>query len=111
LAQMPGFDRIAKWAVRMDTRRRIPAFAPRTFRALFKARGERNAGSPRVILWPDTWNDHFHPTTAMAAVEVLEDAGFHVTIPRGALCCGRPLYDYGMLGLAKNMLQRNLNEL
>src|SRR6185312_896488 len=32
-------------------------------------------------------------------------------IPRGALCCGRPLYDYGMLGLAKNMLQRILNEL
>ncbi|MDQ2872706.1 MAG: heterodisulfide reductase-related iron-sulfur binding cluster, partial [Candidatus Eremiobacteraeota bacterium] len=61
--------------------------------------------------WPDTWNNHFHPTTAQAAVEVLEDAGFHVTIPKVQLCCGRPLYDYGMLDLAKTMLREILTAL
>jgi hypothetical protein len=29
-------------------------------------------------LWPDTFNNHFHPKTAEAAVEVLEQAGFRV---------------------------------
>ena len=64
-----------------------------------------------MILWPDTWNNHFHPTTAQAAVEVLEDAGFHVLIPQVELCCGRPLYDYGMLDLAKKLLNEIIDSL
>ena len=58
----------------------------------------------RVILWPDTFNDHFHPTTAQAAVEVLEAAGCQVVVPMQDMCCGRPLYDYGMLDEAKKWL-------
>ena len=111
LAQAPVLNGIAKWIAGMDRRRRIPPFAEQKFRAWFRARARRNAGSQRVILWPDTWNEHFHPQTAQAAVEVLEDAGFEVTIPERRLCCGRPLYDYGMLGLAKAMLRGILQEL
>ncbi len=111
LAQAPGLNRIAKWAARMDARRRIPPFATQTFRAWFASHQPRNVGKTRVILWPDTWNDHFHPSTAIAAVEVLEDAGFHVTIPQKVLCCGRPFYDYGMLDRAKAMLHDILDEL
>jgi Fe-S oxidoreductase len=59
----------------------------------------------RVILWPDTFNNHFHPETARAAVEVLEAVGCEVVIPDRWLCCGRPLYDYGMLDQAKKMLK------
>ena len=44
-------------------------------------------------------------------MEVLEDAGFQVTIPAVQLCCGRPLYDYGMLDLAKTMLREVLEAL
>jgi Fe-S oxidoreductase len=91
--------------------RRIPVFATQTFRAWFARRQAPNAGKADVILWPDTWNNHFHPTTAQAAVEVLEAAGFHVVIPRVSLCCGRPLYDYGMLGLAKKLLTGILDAL
>jgi Fe-S oxidoreductase len=58
----------------------------------------------RVILWPDTFNNHFSPDTAMAASEVLEALGYEVTIPRKQLCCGRPLYDWGMLDAAKTLL-------
>jgi len=64
-----------------------------------------------VILWPDTFNNHFHPQTAQAAVEVLEAAGFQVTVPRQSLCCGRPLYDYGMLDLAERLLLQILDAL
>jgi Fe-S oxidoreductase len=59
-----------------------------------------------VILWADTFNNYFHPETAIAAMEVLRDAGFRVGISRQHLCCGRPLYDFGMLDTAKTYLQR-----
>ena len=109
--QTPLLRSIAKAAATMAPERRIPAFAPRTFRSAFAARTPRNAGAPRVLLWPDTWNNHFHPNTALAAVDVLEAAGFQVTIPRASLCCGRPLYDYGMLDRAKKLLKRILTSL
>ena len=111
VAAAPIVGPALKLAAGMDHRRHIPAFAHTTFRQWFNARPSRNEGKRRVILWPDTWNNHFHPSTAIAAVEVLEDAGFAVTIPRAMLCCGRPLYDYGMLTLARSMLERILNSL
>ena len=64
-----------------------------------------------VLLWPDTFNNYFHPETAIAAVEVLEAAGFRVAIPQAHLCCGRPLYDHGMLTRAQALLQKILDEL
>ncbi|MBC5824227.1 MAG: FAD-binding oxidoreductase, partial [Candidatus Eremiobacteraeota bacterium] len=111
IAATPVLRDLAKAAASMAPQRRIPLFAPKTFRKWFAGRAPRNVGKTAVILWPDTWNNHFHPTTAQAAVEVLEDAGFHVTIPKVPLCCGRPLYDYGMLGLAKTMLDEIIDAL
>jgi Fe-S oxidoreductase len=63
---------------------------------------------PPVVLWPDTFNNFFHPEVAIAASEVLEDAGFHVIVPQTDMCCGRPLYDYGMLDTAERWLRRIL---
>jgi FAD/FMN-containing dehydrogenase/Fe-S oxidoreductase len=113
LTQAPGLRDIAKALVSIAPQRNIPLFAPQTFRAWFAVRKPRSRPFPKgeVILWPDTWNNHFHPTTAQAAVEVLEDAGFRVTIPKMQLCCGRPLYDFGMLDLAKTMLRDVLDAL
>jgi Fe-S oxidoreductase len=90
----------------------MPAFAPTTFKQWWQSRSSspRSAGR-RALLWPDTFNNHFHPDVAVAAVEVLEAAGFEVAVPGAALCCGRPLYDYGMLRLARRLLQRVLREL
>ena len=65
----------------------------------------------RVILWPDTFNNYFHPAVAKAAVAVLEDAGFEVVLPKQDLCCGRPLYDYGMLDTAQRWLLQILHSL
>ncbi len=70
------------------------------------------APEPRmVLLWPDTFNNYFLPTTARAAVEVLETAGFRVTVPQANLCCGRPLYDFGMLDRAERLLLEILDQL
>ena len=76
-----------------------------------QSRAEVNPRGPRVLLWADTFNNFFHPQVAQAAVEVLEDAGFRVAIQPERLCCGRPLYDYGMLDLAKRKLRQILDEL
>ena len=111
ITQTPGLRSLAKRMATMAPERHIPAFATRTFRSWFRRRPVRNPRAPEVILWPDTWNNHFHPETARAAVDVLEAAGFRVTIPSRSLCCGRPLYDYGMLGLAKRLLNRTIDAL
>ena len=91
--------------------RQVPRFAPRTFRAWFEARPVVNPEGERVILWADTFNNFFHPEVAQAACEVLEDAGFQVAIQAEKLCCGRPLYDYGMLDLARRKLRQILDGL
>ncbi|HVS91164.1 MAG TPA: FAD-binding and (Fe-S)-binding domain-containing protein [Mucilaginibacter sp.] len=89
----------------VSQKRTIPKFAAQTFREWFKARERVNAYQPRVILWPDTFNNFFLPETLVAATEVLEAAGFEVVLPRQTLCCGRPLYDFGMLNTAKGLLR------
>lgn len=67
--------------------------------------------TPEVLLWADTFNNYFVPSTAKAAVEVLETAGFRVLVPRANLCCGRPLYDFGMLDRAERLLLEILDQL
>jgi FAD/FMN-containing dehydrogenase/Fe-S oxidoreductase len=109
--QTPGFRTVAKWAVTMAQERQIPAFATQTFKDWFAKRPVANAGKQQVLLWADTWNNYFKPETAIAAVQVLEAAGFQVTVPKAALCCGRPLYDYGFLNDAKRLLREILDTL
>jgi Fe-S oxidoreductase len=116
--QVPPFREITRWALGMAPERRMPPFAPKSFRRGFLAQrrsdeasalvrrslGEGGRIPPRVLLWPDTSNNYFHPEVAHAAVTVLEAAGFIVDIPRERLCCGRPLYDHGMLPAARRRL-------
>jgi Fe-S oxidoreductase len=91
--------------------RKPPPFAERTFKDWFAARGARPTGGRRVVLWADTFNNFFHPEVAIAATRVLESAGFEVVVPERPLCCGRPLYDYGMLKLARRQLRQILDAL
>jgi Fe-S oxidoreductase len=62
-------------------------------------------------LWVDTFNNYFHPEVTQAALEVLQAAGLTVSIPGQHLCCGRPLYDFGFLDLARSYLQRIIADL
>src|SRR6185437_1009979 len=96
-----------------SSERQVPALAEKSFQRTYRMAPNTasGTGSGRVVLWPDTFNNYFHPETAQAAVEVLEAAGFSVTVPRGRVCCGRPLYDVGMLDRAKKLLRRTLKTL
>jgi FAD/FMN-containing dehydrogenase/Fe-S oxidoreductase len=132
--QLPFLRDISKFIAGIPRQRSIPAFAPETFKTWFhRTRQRKNAhgkgptsavphsaantralthedASP-VLLWPDTFNNYFQPYTAKAAVEVLEAAGYQVIVPKANLCCGRPLYDHGMLDRAQALLLQILDEL
>jgi len=109
--QLPGLRDFAKMAVGVPRQRQIPGFAARTFRSWFRSRKPLPANGPKVLLWADTFNNYFMPETAQAAVEVLEHAGCRVEVLDQHLCCGRPLYDYGFLDMAKSYLRRDLTAL
>ncbi len=88
--QLPGLSAIAKFAAGVHPKRKIPAFAPQTFKEWFHTHEPKNPAGTAVVLFADTFNNHFHPDVAIAATEVLEDAGFRVEVPMADVCCGRP---------------------
>ena len=107
----PGLRTIAKFVAGVTQKRTIPTFAQQTFRNWFGNQEKRNVGKPKVILWVDTFNNFFKPETLVAGKEVLEAAGFQVIISKQIICCGRPLYDFGMLDTAKKMLLQILTRI
>ena len=89
--------------------RHLPRLAPQSYqrtlsRELAVSAREAQEVLPQVVLWTDTWNNYYHPQTLAAAATVLAQAGFRVETPRGHICCGRPLYDFGFLGAARAYL-------
>jgi FAD/FMN-containing dehydrogenase/Fe-S oxidoreductase len=71
----------------------------------------QKAAPLQVVLWPDTWNNYYYPQSLSAAETILTEAGFQVETPRGHICCGRPLYDFGLLGAARSYLARVLSRM
>ncbi|MGH3661224.1 MAG: FAD-binding and (Fe-S)-binding domain-containing protein [Micromonosporaceae bacterium] len=80
-------------------------------RSVNGSRGQEATARGDVVLWPDTFTDAFLPDGGLAAKTVLESAGQTVTLPPRWACCGRTLYDFGMLDKAKSTLRRTLDAL
>ena len=99
--QTPGMRAIAKWVAGMDHARHSRRSRRRPSSSGSPRTQPKNPAGPPVLLFADTFNNFYHPHVARAAVEVLEDAGFRVQVPMADVCCGRPLYDYGFLGMAR----------
>jgi Fe-S oxidoreductase len=123
---------LIKWMIGVARERQLPRLAAKSYsktgvtsepagklpRVAAKVDGEWTGPAPApppppqvVVLWPDTWNNYYHPQTLAAAENVLTQAGFRVRIPNGHLCCGRPLYDFGLLGAARGYLAQVLNRM
>ena len=112
VTQTPGLSRVAKLVAGIDRRRALPSFAPLTLQQWFAARGGTvNPDGRRVVLFPDTFNNHLHTDVGVACVEAIEAAGWQVVMPSGHVCCGRPLYDYGFLDTAERYLHHVLSVL
>ncbi len=113
---VPGVAPLIKRLLHLAPQRALPKLAPQSFTRWARSTsvprpGSGNGGKPGVMLWADTFNNYFHPETSRAALAVLKSAGFHVMVPSTRLCCGRPLYDFGMLDRAKAYLGSVLDHL
>jgi len=109
-ARAPGLARLIKAVGGIDQHRELPAFARERFTRWHTRRGARQGGE-KVILWPDTFTNSFHPEVGKAAVAVLEDAGFTVEVPARPVCCGLTWISTGQLGVAAAMLKRAIRVL
>ncbi|WP_300265032.1 FAD-binding and (Fe-S)-binding domain-containing protein [Microbacterium sp.] len=102
--KVPGVSRLALWAGGMDTRRSIPAFARRSFRASQRRLRRRPPTEKRVLLWTDSFSDSFSPEIPTAAIDVLADAGITAVLPETAQCCGLTWISTGQLTGARRRL-------
>ncbi|MGH9562151.1 MAG: FAD-binding and (Fe-S)-binding domain-containing protein, partial [Terracidiphilus sp.] len=122
----PLTSSMVKWIAGVAPQRQLPRLAPKTFQK--SRRPNRKMGAPgpshlgtweatpggppqSVLLWPDTWNNYYYPQSLSAAESVLTLAGFGVETPRGHICCGRPLYDFGLLSAARSYLAQVLKHM
>ena len=99
---------LIKRIVGVAQERKMPRLAAKSYRNVHSSSDETAnvLRSQVVILWPDTWNNYYHPQTLIAAEKVLTQAGFRVQIPKSHICCGRALYDFGLLGTARAYLAK-----
>lgn len=81
--------------------RTMPSFAQTPFTKWFKQRTSNGQHKKQVVLFNDTFNTFNDPHISIAAVEVLESAGFEVILP-GHHCCGRPLISKGLVKKARS---------
>lgn len=108
LTHLPATSQALKWLTGISQHRTVPKFA-RPFTSAF-----RDAVAPNeadVVLWPDTFTNHFHPQALHAAAAVISKFGCRVALPTGVSCCARPLYAEGMLDLARKQLRATMRAL
>ncbi|MFE2266323.1 FAD-binding and (Fe-S)-binding domain-containing protein [Streptomyces griseosporeus] len=111
LTHTPLLARAAVAAAGVENRE-VPLFAAETLQQWHARHEPRGTGERgRVLLWPDTFTNSFHPHLGQAAVHVLEAAGWEVDIPAEPLCCGLTWISTGQLGTAKRVLQRTVRRL
>ncbi|MTV27081.1 FAD-binding oxidoreductase [Nitriliruptoraceae bacterium ZYF776] len=88
----PALAPLVRAVAGVDRTRQLPRFADRSFRAELSARGGQDGtvadAGPTALLWLDTFTDHFAPSAARAAVQVLGDAGYRVRVLTDDGCCG-----------------------
>jgi FAD/FMN-containing dehydrogenase/Fe-S oxidoreductase len=108
--RVPLLSNAMKSVLGIAPQRELPLFAPRSFQSA-RRREQKHGDRRSVLLWPDTWNNYYHPQALRAADKVLGDAGFAVEVPKQHVCCGRPLYDFGFLREAREYLVRTMKQL
>ncbi|MGI5262045.1 FAD-binding and (Fe-S)-binding domain-containing protein [Streptomyces angustmyceticus] len=104
----PALKRLGGIAAQRD----LPRFADRTFLTWFRRRTPQGDGRRGpVLLWVDSFNNHFSPEVLKAGVAVLEHAGFRVRVPDGTQCCGLTWITTGQLGIARRVGRRTVDAL
>ncbi len=107
--RLPGVGRAALALAGVDRRRSIPSFAPQTFRAWFAATAAgRSATGDPVVLFVDSFTNHFTPEVGRATVQVLEAAGFRPLLTDRQVCCALTWISTGQLTAARRILGKTV---
>ena len=110
--RVPGLAHLARWVAGVDQRRSLPQFATKRFTKAVNALDPAATGlRPQVLLWADTFTEYFSTSGGLAAVRVLEQAGYEVmTLPRSA-CCGLTWITTGQLDEARGLVRAAVDQL
>ncbi len=96
----------------LSAQRRLPAYTGQRFDRWFAKRPPvPSAHRGEVLLWDDCFARYNEPNIGIAAVTVLEAAGFAVRLLKDRVCCGRPAFSTGRLDLAAELARENLRVL
>jgi FAD/FMN-containing dehydrogenase/Fe-S oxidoreductase len=79
----------------LDRRRAMPQWATRTLETEWRTRPTSN-GPSEIVLFKDTFTNHYHPEIGMAAATLCDGAGVGVELGPD-VCCARPLISQGLL--------------
>jgi len=120
--RLPGIVHLARWVAGVDQRRSLPTFAAKPFtkaaRGTIRALGRGKPGnnqpeSPksRVLLWADSFTEYFSTAGGLAAVKVLEGAGYRVELLDRTACCGLTWITTGQLDEARGIVRRTVDVL
>ncbi len=97
----------------INCKRTLPHFVSQPFERWFKRRmssAKSSGDRPKVALFHDTFMNYNYPHIGMAAVQVLEAAGYEVILTNKK-CCGRPFISKGMLRQARECARHNVENL
>ena len=115
LANSTAVRRLNEWALGIDRRRPPPAFSRRTFLDWWSRHdgarhATRTSANTDVVLFADTFSNHFEPDQLMAAVRFAEQLDQTVEVaPR--VCCGRPAISKGFLERAVGQAEQTVQAL
>ena len=110
--RQPAMKWLLEKVAGIDRRRTLPAFERDSFRSWFRRHEPDASAAMRgtVVLLDDCFTTYNEPRIGIAAVRVLEAAGFRVQLA-GLECCGRPAFSKGLLPLARKLAEANVKKL
>jgi Fe-S oxidoreductase len=111
LVRVPGMRLMAHVLLGFHRKRPMPRFVREPFPAWFARRtplGDGHRGP--VVFFHDTFLDYSYPQVGVAAVELLEKAGFKVELANN-VCCGRPAISKGLTDIAAKAACENVARL
>jgi len=103
----PGLRSIARWVAGVDQRRSLPMFATKRFSRLARTRTAKGT----VLLWADSFTEYFSTAGGLAAIDVLEAAGYQVETLERPQCCGLTWITTGQLDTARELVGRAVEQL
>uniref|UniRef100_UPI0015F00584 FAD-binding and (Fe-S)-binding domain-containing protein n=1 Tax=Pseudonocardia pini TaxID=2758030 RepID=UPI0015F00584 len=109
VAGLPLVGRAALAVAGVDRRRSVPRFAPSSFRRMDRRNRSGSERGRPVVVFVDTFSDHFSPTVVADLVRVLETAGYRPMLSSPEVCCGLTWISTGQLTAARRILGRSID--